>query len=348
MKVIRLTSSPTVADLAAHIQPTPITMVRARYRGRSCRIRLKRECALPTGSLKFRTAVGLLTAAAKQAPLTPGAVVVESTSGGLGCAMAHVLSSLGCEFVAVIDPKTPPATRRALADAGATVHCVSERDRFGGYLLTRLRFIADLCAAHPEYRWTNQYRNPANPHIHAETTGPEILAQGGRGLDAVYVAVSTGGTLAGIASHLRTVSGPNRPVRIVAVDAAGSQALTAQPCLPRVVPGIGSSRRALHLGPASYDRAAHVTDAAAIATCLLFHEDTGIRLGGSSGHVLRACVGDMAGATPPVSPLCVCADDGARYADTLYDQRWLAASGLSGDVDAERRALRDAGLRFDC
>lgn len=346
MKVVRLTSSFTVAELAAQIQPTPITMVRARYRGRSCRIRLKRECELPTGSIKFRTAVGLLTEAANQAPLTPGTVVVESTSGGLGRAMAHVLGPLGCEFVAVIDPKTPSATRRQLETAGATVHCVSERDDYGGYLLTRLRFIADLCASHPEYRWTNQYRNPANPRIHEATTAPEILAQGGPGLDALYIAVSTGGTLAGIAAHIRAAAGENSPVRIVAVDAAGSQALTAQPCLPRVVPGIGSSRRALHLGAASHDRAVHVPDVAAIATCLLFAEDTGIRLGGSSGHVLRACVDDIGGAAPPVSPLCLCADDGERYADTVYDRGWLAAAGLSRDVDTDMRRLRRAGLSF--
>ena len=333
----------TVADLAGQIRPTPVVTVTAGFRGRVHRVLLKRECHLPTGSIKFRTAVGLVQDLDRASPLRPGTVVVESTSGGLGGALAHLLTPLGCHLIAVIDPKTPAATRRDLVEAGVRLHCVTEEDGYGGYLYTRLRLVRELCRANPAYRWANQYENPANPRIHSSTTGPEIVAQGGPGLDAVYVAVSTGGTLAGIAAHVRSIG---RPVRLIAVDAGGSQATTPQPNHWRYIPGIGSSRRAVQLRPDSYDRAVHVPDAEAIAICQWFHADTGIRLGGSSGHVLSACLADLAGPRPPVRPLCVCADDGDRYVDTVYNPDWPAAVALGAGIDDAIDRFRRGGLTF--
>ena len=336
----------TVSDLAGQIRPTPVLAVTVGFHGRRHRVLLKRECELPTGSIKFRTAVGLVQDLDRASPLRPGTVVVESTSGGLGCALAHLLTPLGCHLIAVIDPKTPAATRRELVDAGVRLHCVTEEDGYGGYLYTRLRLVRELCLANPAYRWTNQYENPANPRIHRLTTGPEIVAQGGPELDAVYVAVSTGGTLAGIAAHVRSL---RRQIRLVAVDASGSHAVGRQANRWRYLPGIGSSRRALHVRPGSYDSAAHVPDAEAIALCQWFHADTGIRLGGSSGHVLAACLADLAGlggSPPPVRPLCVCADDGDRYLDTVYDPQWPAAVAMAGEIDEAVDRFRRGGLTF--
>jgi N-(2-amino-2-carboxyethyl)-L-glutamate synthase len=338
-----LTMPTTVADLAGQIRPTPVVTVTVTCRGRVHRVLLKRECHLPTASIKYRTAVGLLREMDRISPLRPGTVVVESTSGGLGAALAHLLVPLGCELIAVIDPKTPAATRRELSAAGARLHCVTETDGYGGYLYTRLHLVHELCRANPDYRWPDQYGNPANPRIHQETTGPEIIAQGGPGLDAIYVAVSTGGTLAGIAAHVRSLG---RPIRLVAVDAIGSQATGPQPNGWRHIPGIGSSRRATQLLPDSYDRAVHVPDAEAIALCHQFHADTGMRLGGSSGHVLRACLGELAGPRPPARPLCVCADDGDRYVDTVYNPAWPAAELLAAEIAAARAQFHRNGLTF--
>jgi cysteine synthase len=268
---------------------------------------------------------------------------VESTSGGLGGALAHLLTPLGCQFIAVIDPKIPAATRRSLVAAGVRLHCVTESDGRGGYLYSRLRLVGELCQANPHYRWTNQYSSPANTSIHRQTTGPEIVAQAGPGLDAVYAAVSTGGTLAGIAAHIRPLG---RPIQIVAVDALGSHATTRQASGWRHIPGIGASRPSTLLKRGSYDRAVHVRDADAIAICQMFLADTGIRLGGSSGHVLHACLADLARPRPPACPLCLCADDGDRYADTIYDPGWIGQAGLASDVQASVARLRGNGLTF--
>jgi cysteine synthase len=271
--------------------------------------------------------------------------VVESTSGNLGIALARLLIPLGCRLIAVVDPKTPEATRAALAAGGVELRCVTEPGGFGGYLLTRLRTVRELCEANPGYRWPDQYSNPANPFIHQQTTGPEIVAQGGDALDAVYVAVSTGGTLAGIGAHLRSLG---KPVRLVAVDLESSQATGPARAHSgrRLIPGIGASRPSSFLREGSYDHGVIVSDADAIAVCHIFQADTGVRLGGSTGWVLYACVRDLAGPRPPNLPLCLCADDGERYEDSLYNDRWLADAEALDAVERSIERLRGDGLAF--
>lgn len=86
---------------------TPLRRISLSLRGRTARFGLKMEEHGVTGSVKARTAVGLLRELHRQAPLAPGTVVVESTSGNLGLAMAHILPSIDCVFLAVVDLKTP-------------------------------------------------------------------------------------------------------------------------------------------------------------------------------------------------------------------------------------------------
>ena len=332
-----------VDELRATISPTPTSDIVVTYRGRTHRVLLKFEQFNATGSVKDRTAAGLLIAMDWQSRLTPGTVVVESTSGNLGLALSHLLSLVDCRLIAVIDPKTPAETARSLAAAGVEVIKVDTPDGHGGYLLTRLRTVAELCRANPDYRWSDQYSNQASPWIHRRTTGPEIADQAGPGLDAVYVAVSTGGTLAGVSAHLRDLDGA---VRIVAVDSVGSLATGGAAGGRRLLTGIGSSQSSTFLGPGSYDQASAVADVDAIAMCRLFLADTAISMGGSSGCVLSACLRDLASDTPPRTPLCLCPDSGDKYASTVYDDAWLRRSGIADDVGHRIERLRADGLTF--
>ncbi|MER7168684.1 pyridoxal-phosphate dependent enzyme [Micromonospora sp. NPDC000207] len=331
-----------VAHLESAFTDTPTAVLVTEYRGREHHLRLKYESFNPSGSIKDRTAAGLLMVMDRQAPLTPGTVVVESTSGNLGLALARQLAEIDCRLIAVIDPKTPPATRDSLAAAGVEVCHVDSPDGFGGYQLTRLERVRALCAGNPGYRWPNQYASFANPWIHQLTTGPEIVAQGGPDLDAVYVAVSTGGTLAGISAHLRSV---DQQIRVVAVDAEGSMVTGTAPGR-RHLAGIGASRPSAFLTPYAYDGAVRVGDAESIAVCRILRDDTGVALGGSSGCVLRACLTELAGDQPPRSPLCLCPDGGDRYQATVYDDAWLTTVGIAEEVRLAETRLRNDGLRF--
>ncbi|MDJ1136002.1 pyridoxal-phosphate dependent enzyme [Streptomyces iconiensis] len=331
-----------IGELRANISATPISDIAVEYRGRTHELALKHESLNPTGSIKDRTAIGLLVEIDRINPLVPGSVIVESTSGNLGLALARLVRLLDCNFIAVIDEKTPQPTRDSLTESGVELRFVDEPDGQGGYLLTRLKAVRELCAEHPEYRWPNQYHNQANPLIHEHTTGPEIAAQGGAALDAVYIAVSTGGTLAGISAHLRAVA-PG--VRIVAVDATGS-VVTGGTGGQRLIAGLGASRASSFLTRGSYDKAARITPAATVAACRMFLEDTGIALGGSSGSVLCGYLGDLGPLHFPRRALCLCPDDGSKYLGTVYDDTWLDTVHIAEDVHGAVARFREDGLRF--
>ncbi|WP_329558164.1 pyridoxal-phosphate dependent enzyme [Streptomyces uncialis] len=321
---------------------TPLRRISLSLRGRTARFGLKMEEHGVTGSVKARTAVGLLRELHRQAPLAPGTVVVESTSGNLGLAMAHILPSIDCVFLAVVDLKTPHSTRRELLERGARVIVVDEPDGQGGYLLRRLDTVRRILAEHPEYRWPNQYENPASPRVHEHSTGPEIADQAGPELSAAYAPVSTGGTLAGIAAHLRE----HRPdVRCVAVDVTGSVAIGGS-AGRRLIPGIGASRRSAFLRDGAYDHAVHVDDAEAIAVCRILREDLDVTVGGSTGCVVRALLADLATEAAGGFPVCLAADGGAKYLDTFYSDDWIKEQGIHENVSEAVDRLRADGVAF--
>jgi N-(2-amino-2-carboxyethyl)-L-glutamate synthase len=323
---------------------SPMRTLRVEVGGTTRRLGLKLEKHNPTGSIKYRTALGLLAAMDRERPLTPGSRVVESTSGNLGLALAELLVGLGCEFIAVVDPKVPPAVRWRMTEAGARLVSVREEDPAGGYLLARLAKVAELCAEDPDLRWPDQYRNPANPGVHRDTTAVELVEQTGGQIDAVFVAVSTGGTLAGISEGVRA-SVPG--VRVFAVDALGSL-VTGDAAHPHLLTGIGSGRRSEFLRPGHYDRALRVSDVAAFAHCRMVAQDSGLAIGGSGGAVLAAYVGDLAGdAGRSARPVAVIADGGENYRTTCHDDGWLAERGVLHQVRAEIATARARGLSYE-
>lgn len=329
-------------ELRASIATTPISTVVVEYRGRAHELILKHESLNPTGSIKDRTATGLLMDVDRVKPLVPGTVIIESTSGNLGLALARLVRMLDCHFIAVIDERTPMPTRNSMTESGVELRYVDEPDGQGGYLLSRLKAVRELCDANPDYRWPNQYHSNANPLIHEQTTGPEIARQGGGELDAVYVAVSTGGTLAGVSAHLRAV---DPAIRIVAVDSTGSL-VTGGVGGQRLIAGLGASRASSFLGEASYDEAAQIPAAATVAACRMFLQDTGVALGGSSGSVLCGYLGDLGRGRFPRRALCLCPDGGSKYLGTLYDDAWLSTVHITEDVHGAIEQFRSAGLRF--
>jgi N-(2-amino-2-carboxyethyl)-L-glutamate synthase len=303
---------------------TPLIPVALGISGRSRVVHLKLEGANPCGSLKDRTALSLVDDLEGRGVLERGSVLVESTSGNLGVALAWLARSRGYPFVAVIDPKTTPENVARLRRLGARLEVVDTPDAAGGYLLTRIERVRQLCASSSEYVWPDQYANPANPRAHEEGTAPELLGQLGGELDAVLVPVSTGGTLAGIARFLRRES---PCTRIVAVDAHGSTALGGVPG-PRLLTGIGAGKRSSFVTPALYDELVLVHDAAAFACCRALAEGAGIEIGGSSGATLAACACLLARDLDLERVACICPDGGQGYRSTIYSESWLARNGV--------------------
>jgi cysteine synthase A len=220
---------------------------------------------------------------------------------------------------------------------------VTQADTAGSFLAARMHRAADMCENSRHRIWLNQYANEANPLAHYLTTAPELDAQMQGAIDCLFVPVSTGGTLAGVARYFRA----HHPhTRIVAVDVLGSTALGGADA-PRRLTGIGASQVSNFIKPWHLDEVAYVTDAEAFAFCRAFAADTGISLGGSSGAVLSACCRDLARHLEVERPVCLAPDGGDRYADSIYNDAWVGPS----DIDAAPGLLDPTGagraVRFE-
>jgi N-(2-amino-2-carboxyethyl)-L-glutamate synthase len=288
------------------------------------RVFLKLEGCSLAGSVKERTARSLIHRHRMAGRLGPGATLVESTSGNLGVALALIARACEFRFVAVVDPRTTPENVEKMRLLGAEIVTVDEPDDSGGYLLTRLRRVAEIVEDIPGAQWSNQYGNPANPRAHLTGTAPELFDQMRGRLDALFVAVSTCGTLAGLGRFFRRHS-PH--TRIVAVDAVGSAVFGAAPATRRLV-GIGSSRRPDFDIAGLYDDVVHVTDEEAFATCRELDASCGLSVGGSSGAVLAACGRYLDDAPELQRVVCLCPDSGVSYRSTIWNDAWLRSCGL--------------------
>jgi len=311
-------------DFVARIGNTPTQRIRLFISGKSRNVYLKLEGANPGGSIKDRTALSLLRSLENTSRLTSAGRLVESSSGNLAIGLAMLARIRGYQFTAVVDPKVSTEKMRRLHELGAETMMVETPDETGGYLLTRLARIRELLAGDPGMLWTNQYANTANPQTHYASTAPEVFQQMEHRVDAVFVAVSTGGTLAGVGRFFREAS-PD--TRIIAVDTRGSVALGGSPGV-RKLTGIGSSRRSEFVNDGLYDELIYIEDCEAFAFCRALDAATGIKVGGSSGACLAACARYLQSHSKAERTVCICPDSGEHYASTIFSNSWLARNGL--------------------
>jgi len=311
--------------LVRRIGNTPIQPIYLVLKGIARKVYLKLEGANPTGSMKDRTGFGLVQHLESRGLLNKGSIIIESTSGNLGVALALLCKAKGYGFVAVVDPKTTEENIVKMQTLGAHIDMVHQPDTTGGYLLSRLERVRELCHLSNTYIWTDQYSNPANPHIHYTHTGPEIYRQMSGKVNAIFVPVSTGGTLAGIGRFFREVS-PS--TRIIGVDAHGSVVFGTPPA-PRKLTGIGSSRPSSFISNDLYDMHMLVGDEEAFAFCRALYSSTDIKVGGSSGAVLAACTRYLLAHPYAADVVCVCADSGENYVSSIFNDEWVKQQGLN-------------------
>ena len=316
-------------ELLERLGNTPMKSIYLVLGGVARKIHLKLESENPTGSVKDRTGYGLIQSVETQGLLRSGSVVIESTSGNLGVALSFLCKLKGYRFIAVIDPKTTEENIAKMQALDAQIDMVQQSDENGGYLLSRLRRVRELCERFDTYVWTDQYSNPANPYIHYLSTGPEIYRQMHGKVDALFIAVSTGGTLAGISRFFREVS-PS--TAIVGVDASGS-VIFGTPPAPRKLTGIGSSRPSSFITRDLYDRCSLVRDEEAFTFCRALWDTIGIKVGGSSGAVLAACARHLHDHPELTNVVCVVADSGDNYTNSIFNNEWVRKQELDLSVE---------------
>ncbi|MEV4646376.1 2,3-diaminopropionate biosynthesis protein SbnA [Saccharopolyspora sp. NPDC049357] len=280
----------------------------------------KLEMLNPGGSMKDRPARFIIEQGLANGTLRPGMRLVESTSGNLGIALAMAAGLHGLSFTAVVDPKTSPTNLRLLELFGAEVEMVTEPDAAGGFLHSRVQRARELVDSLPNATQINQYANELNWHAYHETAGAEILDAVDGPIDYLVAAVSTTGSIQGIARRLRK-DHPN--LKVVAVDAVGSVIFGA-PAGPRQIPGFGASRVPEIYDPAEIDDVLNVADAESAAGCRRLLATEKVFAGGSSGAVIAGVEHLISRLEDPARIVTVLPDRGERYLDLVYDDEWVA------------------------
>jgi cysteine synthase A len=273
-----------------------------------------------SGSVKDRAAFNIVRNAVRHGLINPHTVVTESSSGNFAIALAFILRKIGVRFIPVIDPVINHDYERKLNLLCDEVVKVTLPDKNGGYLISRLEQVKYTLANRANVYWPNQYGNPNNSLAYYHTLGSEICQSFDR-LDVVFVAVSTGGTIAGLSRKLREKF-PR--VKIVAVDVEGSVIFGSKPA-KRYISGLGSSIVPPVMSQAHVDEVVHVAQLDIIQGCKDLLDEHSIFGGGSSGAVYwavkEAMLAGRIGKADKV--LFVSPDKGDAYMDTIYNPLWV-------------------------
>ena len=280
---------------------------------------LKLEGLNISGSIKVKTAIGLVEDLEQRGLAKPNeTIIVESSSGNLGIALSMVCAIKGYRFICVTDSNATHANIRGMKLYGAEVIVVDDCDPNGGFLRNRFETIDRILLSEPKAVWLNQYDNIANKNVHAEQTANEI-AQEFKTVDWIFVGGGTIGTLAGVSERLRQVF---PQIKVVAVEPVGSVTFGGVPG-KRNIPGIGASLRPKLADHATPDRIVAIEEEKTVEACLSFVRDHHLLVGGSTGTVLAAIQKLSSEFAPGDTIVAISADLGEKYLDTVYDPDWV-------------------------
>lgn len=301
---------------------TPLVALRRLFPDPDFEVLAKLELMNPGGGMKDRPARYIVESGLRDGSISPGAHLIESSSGNFGIALAMAARVHDLHLTCVVDPKTTQANVAILRGLGASVEIVSEPDESGGYLHTRLRRVEELLAGTPGAICINQYANDRNWQAHYHGTGAELSEQLVHPPAYLFAAVSTTGSILGCSRRLRERF---PALRVIAVDAVGSVIFGGPPGA-RDLPGIGSSRVPELCRPEEIDEVVQVDDVDAALGCRELLATEGIFAGGSTGSVVCAIARTLPRLPRPCRVVAIFPDRGDRYLDLVYDDGWLASA----------------------
>ena len=264
---------------------TPLVEVKniAAAEGLLARVLIKLEALNPAGSVKDRVAKAMIEDAEATGRLTPGAVMIEPTSGNTGIGLAAIAAAKGYRIILTM-PETMSGERRNILRAYGAEIVLTDGSRGMQGAIDKAN---ELAAQIPGSFLPGQFSNPANPKAHRETTGPEIWRDTDGAVDVFVAGVGTGGTLSGVGAYLKQ----QKPgLRVFAVEPADSPVLSEGRSGAHRIQGIGAGFVPEVLNTEIYDGVIPVAYEDAIRTAKLLTASEGISTGISSGAALWAAL----------------------------------------------------------
>ena len=293
---------------------TPLVRLNRIAEGAHAEVVVKLESFNPLSSVKDRVGVSMIEDAERQGRISEGSVIVEPTSGNTGIGLAFVCAARGYSLILTM-PDTMSMERRGLLRIlGAEVVLTPGSEGMVGAVNRAEELVAETANAF----MPQQFKNPANPRVHRETTAEEIWRDTDGRVDILVAGVGTGGTITGVAQAIK----PRKPdFRAIAVEPEDSPVLSGGDAGLHKIQGIGAGFVPDVLDCGLVDEIIQVTSEDAGETARLLARQEGILAGISSGAATWAAL-EVARRAESKGKLIVAIlpDTGERYLTTWLFQ----------------------------
>lgn len=308
------------SDITELVGNTPLLRLNRIAQGAGAEVVAKLESFNPCGSVKDRIGVSMIEAGERAGLIEKDTVIIEPTSGNTGVALAFVCAAKDYRLILTMPDTMSLERRQLLAAFGAELVLTPGVEGMPG----AVRKAEELAASVPNSFIPQQFKNPANPKIHGETTAEEIWRDTDGRVDILIAGVGTGGTITGVAEVIKE----RKPeFQAIAVEPANSPVLSGSKPGLHQIQGIGAGFVPEVLRMDLIDEVIAVTDEDATVMARRLAKEEGILAGISSGAAVWAAI-EVARRPENEGKLIVVVlpDTGERYLTTRLFQEYPSAA----------------------
>jgi len=315
---------------------TPLIKLKYPSEITDCEIYGKAEFLNPGGSIKDRTALGIIIDAEKNHLIEKNGICVEGTFGNTGIGLTLVNNAKGYKTIIVMPNNTAPSKRDILINMGAELHLVDPKPYSDP---ENYQKVSEKLAKEIERDrglktfWAGQFENLANYKYHQKTTAIEIFNQTEGKLDGFTCSIGTGGSLTGISLGLKE---KNQNIKIACTDSQGSSMYNyftngklEKKGDPSFTEGIGQARITKNLEKCLVDMSYYVNDKECIEILFKLIKSDGLFLGTSSGVNIMGAIKMAKELGPGHKIVTLLCDDANKYYDKMFNKEFLNENGLS-------------------
>ena len=314
---------------------TPLIKLKYPSELTGCEIYGKAEFLNPGGSIKDRTALGIIKDAEEKNLIEPNGIVVEGTFGNTGIGLTLVNNAKGYKTIIVMPNITAPSKRDILRNMGAELHLVDAKpyNDPGNYQKVSERLAKEIEKnKNIKTFWAGQFDNTANYKFHEKTTAQEIYKQTDGSINGFTCAIGTGGTLTGVSVGLKNI---NKDIKIACTDSQGSSMYNyfvngnlEKKGNESITEGIGQARITKNLENCSVDMSYFVNDYECMEILYKLIKTEGLFLGTSSGVNIMGAIKMAKEMGPGKKIVTILCDDANKYYEKMFNKEFLISKKL--------------------